>query len=175
MLWIQYVLMKEGRKDYSLWRGATMIFPLGGAPPTPNPDLPNGVREIYEEARSIVSLSPKASAALLRLAIQHLTNDILKEDKGKSLDENIKKLVENGLPVTIQKSLDILRVIGNNAVHPGYIDFNEQDNTTIVLAMFNLVNIIVDHMITRPNNINKLYDSLPEDVRSAIKRRDKKD
>ena len=38
-----------------------MIFPLGGAAPTPNPDLPNGVREINEEARSIVSLSPKAS------------------------------------------------------------------------------------------------------------------
>src|SRR5690242_4066170 len=54
-------------RDYSLWHGATMIFPLGGAAPTPNPDLPNGEKEIYEEARSIVSLSPKTSAALLRL------------------------------------------------------------------------------------------------------------
>jgi hypothetical protein len=158
-------------RDYSLWLGATMIFPHGGEAPDPSSDLPKAVREIYEEARRIVSLSPRASAALLRLAIQRLTNDILGQNKGKDLDDSIKKLVAKGLPIKIQKSLDIVRVIGNNAVHPGTIDF-DSDDATHVVTMFDLVNLIAESMITQSNTINKLYDSLPENARRAITNRD---
>jgi hypothetical protein len=38
--------------------------------PPPNPDLPDDLMLDYEEASKIVSLSPRGSAVLLRLAIQ---------------------------------------------------------------------------------------------------------
>lgn len=70
----------------------------------------------------------------------------------------------------MQRALDIIRVIGNNAVHPGQISV--EDNTEIAKALFKLMNIIVDQMITQVNEINDLYNILPSGVRDAIERRD---
>ncbi|MBK7751369.1 MAG: SufS family cysteine desulfurase [Flavobacteriales bacterium] len=43
-----------------------------GSAPLPNPDMPEAIMKDYNEARDIVSISPRGSAALLRLAIQRL-------------------------------------------------------------------------------------------------------
>ncbi|WP_421865067.1 DUF4145 domain-containing protein [Motiliproteus sp.] len=153
--------------DFSLWHFDKMVFPKIGLAPQPNPDLPDEVKTDYLEAASISNLSPKGAAALLRLAIQklcvHLGGD------GSNINNDIKTLVENGLPPKIQKSLDIVRVIGNNAVHPGQID---TDNPEVVGNLFMLINIIAETMITVPNQIDSLYGELPEGARDAIQRRD---
>jgi len=66
-----------------------------------------------------------------------------------------------------------LRVIGNNAVHPsGLIDI--QDNIQIANSLFELLNMIVDVMISQPKKIDGLYGSLPEKDRSNIAERDRK-
>jgi hypothetical protein len=148
-----------------------MVHPLLGDAPLPHPDLPYDIRRDYDEANTVLSLSPRSSAALLRLSIEKLTNHILKEEVG-NLNENIKKLVDNGLPVLIQQSLDILRVIGNNALHPGQLDLKDDQQTA--LKLFDLVNLITDYMITKPQQTNALYQSLPEDSRKAIDKRDNK-
>lgn len=54
-------------KKYTLWFENKMIFPLINGAPLPHPDLPDDIKEIYEEARSVVSLSPKSAAAQLEL------------------------------------------------------------------------------------------------------------
>src|SRR5229473_2853992 len=56
-------------------------------------------------------------------------------------------------------SADIIRVIGNNAVHPGTIDL--RDDQATALALFDLLNLIVDEMITRPREIDEIYKRLP--------------
>jgi hypothetical protein len=66
--------------------------------------------------------------------------------------------------------LDIVRVIGNESVHPGTIDLRDEPETAVQLA--GLVNFIAEAMITQPKEIDKLYDSLPESKREAIDRRD---
>jgi hypothetical protein len=56
--------------------------------------LPEDIKKDYEEAQSIVSTSPRSSAALLRLTIQKLTDTILGKDKTESLNSNIEYLVK---------------------------------------------------------------------------------
>jgi len=156
---------------YSIWHSSRMIFPSSGNAPLPHSELPWELKQDYEEAKNIALLSPRSAAALLRLIIEKLTDHILQENKGKDLNENIGKLVKLGLPQKIQESLDILRVIGNNALHSGQIDMKDNDSTA--LALFDLVNLITDVMITKPQKIGSLYNSLPEDAKKGIQRRDK--
>lgn len=85
--------------------------------PPPHSDAPESIRIDYEEARAVFGSSPRSSAALLRLAIQKICIEL--GLPGKNLNEDISKLVEKGLPVRIQQSLDIVRVVGNEQVHPG--------------------------------------------------------
>lgn len=91
-------------------------------------------------------------------------------EPGKDLNKDIGSLVQKGLPAKIQKALDVVRVVGNESVHPGQIDLNDDPTTTAKL--FELVNIIADTMITQPKEIDKLFDGLPEGKKEAIQKRD---
>jgi len=155
---------------YSIWYNEKMVYPFKSNAPLPNPDLPNDIKRDYEEARSIVTLSPRGASALLRLAIQKLCKHL--GEKGENINNDIANLMKSGLSPKIQKSLDIVRVIGNEAVHPGQIDLN--DNNKIAMSLFNLVNIIANEMITQPKEVDNLYDALPKSKREAITERDKK-
>ena len=146
----------------------TLIFPESTTAPLPNPDMPEDVKEAYLEASLISTKSPRGAAALLRLAIQTLCVHL--GQSGKHINSDIANLVKAGLPVQIQKALDIVRVVGNNAVHPGVIDLDDNPNT--VQALFKLINQIVQDRITQPKEIDTLYSSLPEDTREAIEKRD---
>ena len=46
------------------------------------------------------------------------------------------------------------------AVHPGTVDLADDSET--VNKLFKLVNLIVEEMITKPREINGLYEELPE-------------
>ena len=89
---------------------------------------------------------------------------------GKDLDSDIGALIKRGLSPLVGSALDILRVIGNEAVHPGIIDLKDDRDTA--LELFGLLNSIVDQMITHPKSVQALYGKLPEGKRKAIERRD---
>lgn len=154
----------------AVWIHDRLLFPPERHGVQPNPDLSEDVLHDYEEARSILDLSPRGAAALLRLCIQKLCIQL--EEKGKNLDENIASLVAKGLNPLVQKSLDIVRVIGNEAVHPGVMDLKDDRDTATVL--FGLVNSIADQMITHPKTVDTMYKKLPEGKRAAIEKRDAK-
>ena len=135
-----------------------------------NQDMPESVKQLYNEAALITSKSPRAACALLRLAIDRLCNELGETDR--DINKNIGALVAKGLPETVQKALDIVRVVGNKAVHPGQIVFDVDDNATANMLM-RLLNMIVTRMITEPNEINTLYQGLPESVKKSIADRDK--
>lgn len=153
----------------SIWVGNKIIYPTSTKAPPPNPDLPENILPDYQEACNIVGDSPRGAAALLRLCIQKLCKHL--KEPGKNINSDIAALVKKGLNQTIQKSLDVVRVIGNEAVHPGTIDLNDNPDTAI--ALFNLVNIITEAMITQPKMIKSLYESLPDEKREQIVKRDK--
>lgn len=78
--------------------------------------------------------------------------------------------MKQGLPVQIQQALDVLRVIGNNQVHPGTMDIRDDPETAATL--FGLVNMIVDVMITQPKHVQALFNKLPASAQQQIQKRD---
>ncbi|SRR6266498_437730 len=159
----------ESCNNHTIWLREKMIYPSSGTAPLPNPDMPHDVKEDFEEARSIVSLSPRGAAALLRLSIQKLCKHL--GGTGENINSDIGTLVKNGLPVKLQQALDSVRVIGNNAVHPGQIDLTDDVDTANKLFVF--INIICDNQITQPKQINEFYiDKIPDHLKDAIDKRD---
>ena len=156
-------------KHWHLWHLEEMVYPLRGVAPPPNPEMPEDVHDYYEEAAAISGQSPRAAAALLRLGIQHLCFHL--GAPGKNINDDIAILVKRGLPEIVQQSLDVVRVVGNNAVHPGVIDV---DNPETAGRLFELLNVIVEYMIALPKRVGAIYGGLPDTAREAIAKRDGK-
>jgi hypothetical protein len=156
-------------EQISFWVNQKMVFPLTGNVEMANPDLPADVLQDYNEAKDIVNISPRGAAALLRLSLQKLCGQL--GEKGKNINDDIASLVKRGLPVQLQQALDIVRVIGNHAVHPGQIDL--KDNPETAFALFSFVNIICDYFITQPKKIAEVFGNLPDKDKENIAKRDK--
>ena len=154
----------------TIWVHDRPVYPPLRSGPLPNTDLPDGTFEDYEEARSILDLSPRGAAALLRLCIQKICIHL--GEKGRKIDDDIANLAVKGLHPVVKKSLDIVRVVGNDAVHPGTMDLNDDRETA--LQLFSLVNAICEQMISLPKSVEDLYQKIPQAKRDAIDERDAK-
>lgn len=157
-------------KKIAVWVHGTPVFPSQRAGVAPNSDLPQELVADFEEARAIVDNSPRGAAALMRLVVQKLCISL--DEKGKNIDDDIASLVSKGLNPLVQKALDVVRVIGNEAVHPGTVDLKDDRDTA--LRLFGLVNAIADQMITHPKSVNEMYDQLPPAKLAAIDLRNEK-
>lgn len=155
-------------QNYTVWKGTSMVVPDESSAPPPNPDIPENIITDYNEARSILSKSPRGSAALLRLCIQKLCAFL--GESGKDINADIGSLVKKGLNPKIQQSLDIVRVVGNESVHPGQIDL--RDNPAVANQLFQIVNLIAETMITQPKMVETLYSQLPQLKKEQIEKRD---
>src|SRR5665213_1317833 len=153
----------------AIWRADEIIYPVNRISVEPNEGMPPDVRADFLEANDILDKSPRGAAALLRLCVQKLLIHL--GEKGKNINDEIGKLVEKGLDRRIQKALDVVRVVGNSAVHPGQIDLN--DDKTIATKLFGLVNVIVESQITQAKHIEEMYETIvPETVKAQIEKRD---
>lgn len=175
-----YIAVCDCCKKEMIWqknnKSAKMVYPKQSVIP-PEKDMPEKVRGIYEEASLVLGDSPRASCALLRLALQELmiylrdNHGDYGDLKGKKIDEDIGILVKNHtLPAKIQKALDSVRIIGNNAVHPKELDIN--DNPDIAETLFKMINLIVKAMITEGKEVDELFAKTPQGARDAIAKRD---
>jgi len=162
-------------KGESVWtssqsgNGPALVYPKTVAAPPLHEDLPESCRADFEEARQICGLSHRGAAALLRLCLQKLLGEI--GGKGEHIDTDIKTLVQGGLDPHIQQALDVIRVTGNNAVHP--LDMSPEDLRDYVPVMFDMISLIVEERIARPRKIAERFAGLPEKARQAIEKRDR--
>lgn len=163
--WISICFNCEG---IAVWVHDRIVFPAKKIGSPPNPDLPAEICRDFNEARSIVDLSPRGAAALLRLAIQKLCVHL--GERGRNIDDDIASLVSKGLDPLVQQSLDLVRVIGNDAVHPGIIDI--RDDRDSAERLFDLVNIVAQQMISNPKTVKEMYEKLPASKLNHIERRD---
>ena len=148
-----------------------VVYPRVSQAPRAHADMPDEVAADYNEARDIAARSPRGACALLRLALQKLCIEL--GQPGKNLNDDIGALVrDRGLPARVQQALDALRVIPNNAVHPGELDLRDDQETA--QALFKTLNVIVEQLLTSEKETDALYAMLPERAREAIDRRDGK-
>ena len=124
----------------SIWLSDLMLWPNASTAPMEHDDMPTDIAKDYREARSVFNSSPRSAAALLRLCVQKLCIEL--GEPGKNINEDIGSLVAKGLSPKVQKALDVVRVVGNEQVHPGTLDV--RDNPEIAAKLFALVNFIVD-------------------------------
>lgn len=168
---IEHASLKVGKcencDENCLWVGTGLVYPVKGDAPNANADMPEDVKADYNEASAIYAKSPRGAAALLRLAIQKLMIHL--GLPGDNINADIKALVAKGLPIQIQQALDVVRVTGNNAVHPGQLDTND---IQVAQQLFPLVNVIVEYQISLPAQVQRMYDSLPAGALAAIEKRD---
>jgi len=156
-------------KQSSYWLEGRLVSPAESPVEPPHTELPADCSADYNEARDIVARSPRGAAALLRLVLQKLMVHL--GESGTNINDDIKALVAKGLPRVVQQALDVCRVVGNNAVHPGELDVNDTPETAHQL--FRMINFIVDDRIARPKEIQALYAQLPQGAKDAIAKRDK--
>jgi len=152
----------------ALWIANRLLHPVHQFSIPPHPDLPPDIHTDYLEAAAIHQQSPRGAAALLRLAIQKLCTHLGETEK--TIDAAIGSLVKKGLSGMVQQALDIVRVVGNEAVHPGTIDL--RDDQATVERLFTLVNLITEQMIATPKHIQAMYAALPPEKLKGIEQRD---
>ena len=158
-------------KKVAVWVHEGLVFPPRRMGPEANQDLAPDILHDFEEARSILNSSPRGAAALLRLCIQKLCAQLL-GGNGQDLDADIGRLVAKGLTPQVEHALDVVRVVGNEAVHPGTMDLRDDRDTAV--RLLELVNLIADQCISHPKAAADMYAKLPETKREAIERRNAK-
>lgn len=156
-------------KKWVLWKDLKIIYPRSITVENPNPDMPEVAKKLYMESAQILQDSPRASAALLRLALQEILNKVVKGGEKNSINDNI-GILSKEVDKTTQKALDLIRINGNNAVHPGEIQIKEETTE----YMYKLLNIIVQKLISDKKQIDDLFKKLPKNIKESIERRESK-
>lgn len=155
-------------KRMSYWIDGKLIYPASGVFEPHHEDFPEDMIGIYNEAGAVLPISPRASAALARLVIQKLMIHL--GLPGKNVNSDIQTLIDDRkIPQDVQMALDICRITGNNAVHPGEIDFDESPE--IPCSLLSLLNYIVEECISRPLKIKRLYAKMPENALNGVEMR----
>jgi hypothetical protein len=133
--------------------------------------MPEMIKSLYDEAAMIVQHSPRGAAALLRLALQTFLKETL-NCKGKNINDDIQQLINDQiLSQRVTKAMESMRIIGNNVVHPGEINF--EDNCDIAMKLFDWLNYIVKETITEPKELNALLKELPAEDQKRIEEKHK--
>lgn len=90
------------------------VRPISNAKKYPN-YIPEQIREDYEEACAILSLSPKASATLSRRCLQGMIHDYWGITKSRLIDEI--SALQDKIQPDLWKAIDSLRQLGNIGAH----------------------------------------------------------
>jgi hypothetical protein len=154
---------------FAHWHEKQMLVPANVNVPMPSSDLPEELQKIYLEARQIFTASLRGAAALLRLVLQMLMQEL--GEPGKNLDTDIGSLAKKGkIGTRTTKMFHSIRITGNESVHPGMINLNE--DMELANALFYLINLIVFDMTSYDKYVDAIWEKMPEGKRKVAEERD---
>lgn len=135
-----------------------LIRPISSAKQFPD-YIPEAIRQDYEEACAIASLSPKASATLSRRCLQGMIHDFW-DIKLKNLNQEISALKDK-IPADLWSSIDALRQLGNIGAHM------EKDTNVIVdidpdeaNSLIKLIELLMKEWYINREERKKLFASI---------------
>lgn len=136
----------------------TSLYPNSLAKQFPD-YVPSSIRQDYEEAYSILDLSPKASATLSRRCLQGMIRDFWEINKS-NLYQEISAL-QKKVPVDQWKAIDALRSLGNIGAHM------EKDVNIIIdiepdeaQKLLNLIELLIDKWYVAQHDEQELLNKI---------------
>lgn len=121
--------------------------------------VPSFIKEDYEEAYSILTLSPKASATLSRRCLQGMIRDFHGISKATLFDEINE--IQSLIPVSQWKAIDATRSIGNIGAHM------EKDVNVIIDVdpgeaeqLLKLIELLIDKWYIARHDEDELYKNI---------------
>lgn len=156
--------------EFKSFREFELIYPKIFNVIEPNPDMPEDVKNFFNEARSVSDNSTRAATALLRIATEKLVKDLLglkgSEYANTKMHDAIERLYKGkNLNLSIYKALMSLKLFGNEASHPNEdlsrLEEYFSNDKDLMNKLFNLLNLIVDDLISKPKQIEELFNSAP--------------
>ena len=116
---------------------------------------------------ALVVTAPEATGDRQR----ELSTTMLLRRCANDINTDIGTLVASGtIRPMVQQAMDTVRNSGNESVHPGELNLN--DDAELALALFGLVNLIADEAITQPRKVQDLYSRMPARKLDGVKQRD---
>jgi len=123
------------------------------------PEVPLNYHEDYREARLVLPISPKSSAALSRRILQHVLREELKVKPGNLVKE-IKEFIDRpDVPSYLVQALDNIRIIGNFAAHP----LKDSQTSEIIEVepgeaewVLTALDILFDHAFVKPKKLSEI-------------------
>lgn len=134
------------------------IYPIANFKSFPS-YVPKFIIEDYQEAYSILNLSPKASATLSRRCLQGMIRDFWGISKSRLIDEinSLKDLI----PASQWKAIDSLRSLGNIGAHM------EKDVNTILdidpneaEQLIKLIELLIDKWYIARHDEEELFNNI---------------
>ncbi|WP_225614077.1 DUF4145 domain-containing protein [Delftia sp. DLF01] len=161
-------LSKRGADDaVELWT----VYPRHSSRPPAPKEVPAEIAEDFNEAALVLTMSPKASAALSRRCLQATLreNGYTQNDLAPAIKA---ALESNTLPAALAENLDAVRNIGNFAAHPMK---DKQTNAVLPVdpheAEWNLEVLegLFDHYYVQPAKAAARRDALNKKLEAAGK------
>ena len=138
-------------KKVLIWFKDTIVYPKVMQVELPNSDLSASIQKDYKEAVAICNDSPRSAFALLCLILKKICQQL--GESGENLKVDIQSLVNKGLDVKLQQSLEALQVFENSNLDTTIDKIN-------VVKLFTLINLIANQMITNPKAVNSFVEDL---------------
>lgn len=158
----------------SIWRGEDLIYPRAYPGAVPSEDMPADVRELYEEASAVATVSRRAGAALARATLERLLKNLDPEAPRRTRLDGYIERVSVRVSTHTAQMLTLIRHTGNKALH---VEPDPDESIVLLLsdadagildAIFATINAVIDELITRPKVAEAYYATVPEGVRSAV-------
>jgi hypothetical protein len=116
-------------------------------------DVPQTIREVYDEARRIRLNAPNAFAVQVRRALEALCED--RAAKGSSLAEKLKDLSgRSEIPPVLAEMTDALRLIGNVGAH----GIGESVHPSQTYAIDEFFKAVIEYVYVAPAKLRAFKD-----------------
>jgi hypothetical protein len=162
----------------SVWRDDQMIYPLARLGAQPHADMPDEVRELYNEAAAVAAVSRRAGAALARATVERLIKHLDPDaPTGANLAVRIARIKQRGVSTPVGQMLDVVRATANELLHekdePGelvVLVLDDDEGPQLVELFLEVTNELVDELITKPTTTRGLWDKLSPGIKEKLHR-----